>query len=226
MTLKVLCVAEKNETAKEISRLLSQNKFERREGFSKLNKIYKFSCQILNTDASVTMTSVCGHLMDLNFDLKYKYWHDQSPVSLFTAPIAQYCPEESISIVRTIMEEAKLNEVLMLWTDCDREGEYISSEIRHACVAANPDIRIHRARFSEITISSVQTAIQHLDIIDERLVAAVACRKEVDLRIGAAFTRFLTLRLQKVFPTHFTSNPGGQLRTLSVPYTRICGGQV
>lgn len=206
MTLRVLCVAEKNETAKEISRLLSQNKFTRREGFSKLNKIYQFPCQIMNTDSNVTMTSVCGHLMDLNFDLKYRHWHDQPPVSLFTAPITQYCPEESISIVKTIMSEAKLNEVLVLWTDCDREGEYIASEIRQACVAANPDIKIHRARFSEITVSSVQTAIQQLDVINERLVAAVSCRKEVDLRIGAAFTRFLSLRLQKVFPAHFTRN--------------------
>ena len=205
MTLKVLCVAEKNDTAKEISRLLSQNKFTRREGFSKLNKIYQFPCQILNTDASVTMTSVSGHLMDINFDLKYKHWDDQPPVSLFTAPIAQYCPEESISIVRTIMNEAKLNEVLVLWTDCDREGEYIASEIRQACIASNPGIKIYRARFSEITISSIQTAIQQLDTINERLVAAVSCRKEVDLRIGAAFTRFLSLRLQKIFPTHFTS---------------------
>ena len=206
MTLKVLCVAEKNETAKEISRLLSQNKFTRRESFSKLNKIYQFSCRILNTDASVTMTSVSGHLMDLNFDLKYKHWDDQPPVSLFTAPIAQYCPEESIPIVKTIMKEAKLNGALVLWTDCDREGEYIASEVRQACIAANPDIKIHRARFSEITISSIQTAIEQMGVIDERKVAAVSCRKAVDLRIGAAFTRFLSLRLQRVFPTHFTSN--------------------
>ena len=40
--LKVLCVAEKNDAAKNIASLLSRNNFSRREGFSKFNKIYEY----------------------------------------------------------------------------------------------------------------------------------------------------------------------------------------
>ncbi|KAI6653680.1 DNA topoisomerase 3-alpha [Oopsacas minuta] len=200
MTLKVLCVAEKNDAAREISRLLSNNQSSRREGLSKFNKIYEFSCEMLNNNASVSMTSVSGHLMTYDFTGPFKGWEKCPPVALFSAPILSFCPENYQPIKKTLEREAKKNEVLVLWTDCDREGENIGAEIRDVCLSANNRIRVYRARFSEITFRSIKTAIQRLESLDEKLAAAVYCRQELDLRIGAAFTRFLTLRLQKVFP--------------------------
>ena len=204
MPLRVLCVAEKNDAAREISRLLSGNKSARREGLSKFNKIYEFSCQMLNSDARVAMTSVSGHLMSRDFSLSFKSWEKCSPVSLFSAPILKFCPDNFLPIKATLEREAKKNEALILWTDCDREGENIAAEIRDVCVSANNRIRVYRARFSEITFQSVKTATQRLEGLDERQAAAVECRQELDLRIGAAFTRFLTLRLRKVFPSELS----------------------
>jgi DNA topoisomerase-3 len=43
-------------------------------------------------------------------------------------------------------------------------------------------------------------AIRNLGRPDELQNAAVEVRSELDLRIGAAFTRFLTLRFQRLFP--------------------------
>ena len=204
MSLKVLFVAEKNKSAKEISRILSEDNFIRKEGFSKYNKIYEFSCRMLNTDACVTMTSVSGHLTTLDFSLESKSWNKFPPVSLFSAPIEEYCPEESLPVEKTLEREARNNTVLVVCTDCDREGEDIASQIRYFCQRANPSIRVYRARFSEITFRSITTAVEQLEEIDERLVAAVECRKELDLRIGAAFTRFLSLRLQKAFSANLS----------------------
>lgn len=38
----------------------------------------------------------------------------------------------------------------MIWTDCDREGEHIGSEVADICRKANPRIIVKRARFSAI----------------------------------------------------------------------------
>ena len=200
MSLKVLCVAEKNKSAKEISRLLSDNKFTKKEGFSKFNKIYEFSCRMLDSDACVSMTSVSGHLTTLDFNVDSNSWYKVPPVSLFTAPIEEYCQEDSLDILMTLEREAKENTVLVVCTDCDREGEHIGSQVRHYCQRVNPFMRVYRAVFSEITFHSIAYAVEHLVPIDERLVGAVECRRELDLRIGAAFTRFLSLRLHNAFP--------------------------
>ena len=57
-----------------------------------------------------------------------------------------------------------------------------------------------RARFSNIERAHVLNAAVHPVDIDERQAAAVSARMELDLRIGAAFTRFQTLSLQNIIP--------------------------
>lgn len=49
-----------------------------------------------------------------------------------------------------MIAEARKADQLMIWTDCDREGEHIGSEIANVCRKANPRIVIKRARFSAI----------------------------------------------------------------------------
>ena len=100
---------------------------------------------------------------------------------------------------KTLEREAKSSKWLIIWTDCDREGENIGYEIIEVCQAVNRNLRIFRAQFSEITKHSVEAAINSLVQPNPLVSAAVEVRKELDLRIGAAFTRFQTIRLQKKF---------------------------
>lgn len=97
-------------------------------------------------------------------------------------------------------EEAGRCQVLVIWTDCDREGEGIGFEIINVCKAKNPRIDVLRATFSEITPTAIQRAWRNLGQPNKNLSDAVDVRSELDLRIGAAFTRFQTLRLQRRFP--------------------------
>ncbi|XP_016324182.1 DNA topoisomerase 3-alpha-like [Sinocyclocheilus anshuiensis] len=102
--------------------------------------------------------------------------------------------------MRTLEREVRQCQALVIWTDCDREGENIGFEIIDVCKAVKPNVQVFRARFSEITPNSIRRACETLTEPDINISDAVDVRQELDLRIGASFTRFQTLRLQKIFP--------------------------
>ena len=54
------------------------------------------------------------------------------------------------AIVDNLSSEARKVQQLMIWTDCDREGENIGAEIANICRKANRNIVVKRARFSAI----------------------------------------------------------------------------
>ncbi|XP_029432031.1 DNA topoisomerase 3-alpha [Rhinatrema bivittatum] len=197
---KVLCVAEKNDAAKGIADIMSHSRMRRREGFSKFNKIYEFEYHMFGQNVSVTMTSVSGHLLALEFKTPFQKWHSCNPLSLFDAEVEKYCPDSYVDIKRTLEREARQCQALVIWTDCDREGENIGSEIIQVCRAVKQNLQVFRARFSEITPNAIRMACENLSVLDQNISDAVDVRQELDLRIGASFTRFQTMRLQKIFP--------------------------
>lgn len=66
--------------------------------------------------------------------------------------------------------------MLVIWTDCDREGEAIGAEVVSVCTQVNRNLDVYRARFSEITNTAVHRAMNNLVRLDQRLVDAVECR--------------------------------------------------
>jgi len=99
---------------------------------------------------------------------------------------------------------------LILWLDCDREGENIAFEVVQACTEVSRNMRISRAHFSaliprymnnlitsDLIHRDIHRALRTLTPPNKRDSDAVDARQELDLRIGAAFTRYLTLRYQK-----------------------------
>lgn len=112
---------------------------------------------------------------------------------------------DSSAFQKTLEREAKKAQWLIIWTDCDREGENIGFEVIDVCRAVKPGLKVFRAKFSEITRGSIDRALQQLAQPDLRVSRAVDTRQELDLRIGAAFTRFQTMRLQKKFPNNLAN---------------------
>ena len=200
MAFRVLNVAEKNDAAKEISRIMSRGSNSRREGMSRFNKIYEYQYQLFGRRCEMTMTSVSGHLMEVEFVAGYKKWQSCQPLSLFTAQVEKTVSQDMDGIRKTLEREARRCHALIVWTDCDREGENIGFEVIDVCRGVKPQMDIYRARFSEITAASIGRACANLVRPDELTSFAVDVRQELDLRIGAAFTRLQTLRLQKLFP--------------------------
>lgn len=200
MAFRVLNVAEKNDAAREISRIMSRGSNGRREGMSRYNKIYEYEYNLLNRRCEMIMTSLSGHLMEIEFVAGYQKWHNCQPLALFTAPVEKRVSANMDGIRQTLEREVRRCQALIVWTDCDREGENIGYEVIDVCRNIKPRIDIYRARFSEITAASISRACANLGRPDELTSFAVDVRQELDLRIGAAFTRFQTLRLQKRFP--------------------------
>lgn len=199
--MRVLNVAEKNDAAKNLSEIMSRGSYRRRDGLSVYNKIYEFDYSLFNTRCKMVMTSVSGHLLTLDFVSDYRKWYSCSPVELFHAPVTRFCSETNYEkIKQTLEKEIRSCDILVIWTDCDREGENIGFQIISVCRKVKPGVRVYRARFSEITPQAVARACQNLVDPDPKLNAAVEVRRELDLRIGAAFTRLQTLRLKREFP--------------------------
>lgn len=58
-------------------------------------------------------------------------------------------------IAGNIESQARGSQILFIWTDCDREGENIGTEIRDIALKVNPRLRVYRARFSNIERAQV-----------------------------------------------------------------------
>lgn len=54
---------------------------------------------------------------------------------------------------------ARGSRALFIWTDCDREGEYIGSEVRQEALKGNNRLEIKRARFSNIERAYVHPSV-------------------------------------------------------------------
>jgi len=80
----------------------------------------------------------------------HRKWHSCDAFDLFDAPVESTIAPDKKAIERNLLAQARRSDVLMIWTDCDREGEHIGMEIAQVCRKAKPGIRIKRARFSAI----------------------------------------------------------------------------
>mmetsp|Transcript_13185 Transcript_13185/g.38827 ORF Transcript_13185/g.38827 Transcript_13185/m.38827 type:complete len:979 (-) Transcript_13185:215-3151(-) len=145
-------------------------------------------------------TSVRGHLASQDFGPQYG-WNSCPPIALFEAPIQTTYRTDMQPLERMLQQQARNAGTLILWLDCDREGEAISDEVRAVCLAGNPRLnnKVFRAKFSTVLSPEIRRALRSLGRVNESWVEAVHARSEHDLRVGAAFTRFQTLRLQKKF---------------------------
>jgi DNA topoisomerase-3 len=161
--------------------------------------------------------------------------------------------QDKSDLKQHLQELARQCQWLILWLDCDREGENISFEVSWArwaawqlhtaqqllrahhtrlvqltsaeavhlmllhvklpiclpappvpchcqvievCTGANRNMRVMRARFSALIPRELQRAMQQLVAPNAADAAAVDARQEIDLRVGASFTRLQTLLLQ------------------------------
>lgn len=81
------------------------------------------------------------------------YCHDyQRSKSSYPDPeaISSNLSKDKKTIAQNLESQARYAQALVIWTDCDREGEHIGNEIVEAARKGKPGIQVLRARFSNV----------------------------------------------------------------------------
>ncbi len=153
-------------------------------------------------------TSVSGHLGERSYPMQYQKWELDTIICLFDVESEYNVKNENKNIVKTITDRASRARMLIIWTDCDREGEHIGYEIINQAERFNRNLVIKRAVFSALTRHDIYNAINNLNEPNKNLSDAVDVRQSIDLLLGASFTRFQTLLFKKLFYPNITFEEG------------------
>ncbi|CAC9551031.1 DNA topoisomerase III [Leishmania donovani] len=190
-----LNVAEKPSVAKEMAQSLSGGNCRTVPSQSRFNPVYEFKFE----GKTMLVTSVAGHLMEDQFPPNTKNWSTYPFQGLFSAPITKYVRADLEPVKKNLEALAGRADTLVLWLDCDREGENICFEVMQVVQSKRPQVQVKRAHFSALTARDLLNAVHNLKLPDKRLSDAVEARQEMDLRIGAAFTRYQTVKFRHLF---------------------------
>ena len=200
--LVVLHVAEKPSVARSLSGILSARAHtgvSTRAGQSRYNPLHCFAAAVPACGGAVAqhvVTSVTGHVMELDFVGAARSWSAVEPGELFHAPVATAVADDKRALARQLQQEARGAAWLYLWLDCDREGENIASEVVALCTQTNARLRLARPRFNSLVPTDILRAYDAPGALDTNAARAVDARRELDLRIGAVFSRFQTMRFR------------------------------
>jgi DNA topoisomerase-3 len=135
-------------------------------------------------------TSVRGHLTAIDFEEPYRTgWRRCSPAELFTVPVVRFVPDSNKGLEKTLQREARGAQRLILWMDCDREGENICFEAADVCLSANPRLEVLRAHFSAMIPADIHAAIRNLRPPNRALADAVDARAGACARVLSQCSR-------------------------------------
>ncbi|XP_074897693.1 DNA topoisomerase 3-beta-1 isoform X2 [Buteo buteo] len=198
----ILMVAEKPSLAQSIAKILSRGNMSSRKGLNGACSVHEYTGSFIGQSAHFKMTSVCGHVMTLDFIGKYNSWDKVDPAELFSkAPTEKKEANPKLTMVKFLQVEGRGCDCIVLWLDCDKEGENICFEVLDAVLPVmnkprSTERTIYRAKFSSITDTDICNAMNHLGEPNRNEALSVDARQELDLRIGCAFTRFQTKYFQ------------------------------
>ncbi|XP_069476082.1 DNA topoisomerase 3-beta-1 isoform X2 [Ambystoma mexicanum] len=198
----VFMVAEKPSLAQSIAKILSKGSTSSRKGLNGACSVHEYNGSFMGQSVRFKMTSVCGHVMTLDFIGKYNNWDKVDPAELFSkAPTEKKEANPKLNMVKFLQVEGRGCDHIVLWLDCDKEGENICFEVLDAVLPVmntshTSERTIHRAKFSSITDQDIYNAMNCLGEPNQNEAFSVDARQELDLRIGCAFTRFQTKYFQ------------------------------
>mmetsp|Transcript_162017 Transcript_162017/g.519455 ORF Transcript_162017/g.519455 Transcript_162017/m.519455 type:complete len:912 (+) Transcript_162017:19-2754(+) len=209
---KVLMVAEKPKMVEAIAGNLSGNRMRWRKGIAKGLPIYEFIQYFppAGQKCKFIMTCTTGHMFGLDIHPDDNQTAGNDPSQLYSARVVKVVEETTakMRIVENLQDLASECEYLVLWLDCDREGENIGFEVIGVCRDQFPnDDNIYRAQFSALTEQEMKRALNTLVRPNKYLSMSVDARQELDLKIGFSFSRMLRRNLLDLAKAKFHKDP-------------------
>jgi len=95
--------------------------------------VHEWKGTFRNEPAEFHFTSVTGHVYSLDFTKEYNSW-DIDPLKLFDAKTVKSESNPKMRLGHHLQTAAKGMDYLVLWLDCDREGENICFEVIENCL--------------------------------------------------------------------------------------------
>lgn len=164
------------------------------------------------------ITSVLGHIYQTDFPPTFNNWRRVNPRALIDVPIQKKVIRRAVE--QTVQDVVRGADTLIVMCDNDREGENIGMQIVQIALKISPPLQVKRMRFSAVTPEQIWTAYRNLEELNFALSNASEARQEIDLRLGASFTRKATLSIQERTPTGVISIGPVQTPTLGLVVKR------
>ena len=213
--LTVLMVAEKPSISLALTQALATTPSTKRKGVSPSSPVYEYDGWFQGRPAHFKVTSTVGHMWSLDFPKEFNDGNKVTPLELFGAPTLHFeDPRPRMS--EHLAHEALCADALVLWLDCDREGENICFEVLTTCrphlepgELGGYEGNVFRAHFSSLAADDLRAAMARLGVPNLCEARSVDARQLIDLKLGVAFSRFQTSYFRRHFP---------QLGKLSVTY--------
>lgn len=193
--MRVLMVAEKPSIAQAVANALAQGSpVRKRKGVSPSAPVFEYEGDFMGAPAEMRCTSTVGHMWSLDFGREFNDQGKVQPIELFDAPTV-HLEDPRPRMTEHLRAEAAGCDALVLWLDCDREGENICFEVLSLLPQFSAE-HVWRAKFSAVTEKEVRGAWAYLGKPNANESAAVDARQELDLKVGVVFTRMLTRALR------------------------------
>ena len=140
-------VAEKPSVAKAIAQILSRRakqQIQMMESKSLYNPVFQFQYPLSGQTKSkqiLRVTSVTGHFLNFEYPESHKLWELDTIENLFSIKLLRNPTEFAANTVKNLKFQSKDVDQLILWLDCDREGESIAYDVIDLCSSHNKKIK-------------------------------------------------------------------------------------
>jgi DNA topoisomerase-3 len=174
-----LLVAEKPSVARAVAQFLAQRagrELSRTAGVSQYNPVFEFQYPFQSTTQLFRVTSVSGHVMGTEFPASVKDWNPDTIDELFKIDVVKQPLQAARGVLQNLHACTKGVDSLILWLDCDREGEAIAFDVLEHCREKNENLEVHRAHFSALTMQDVTNAMENLTPPNKNMSDAVKVR--------------------------------------------------